>query len=172
MNIIVGLITSEPLSNIQNDNMTNQEAFDAICIHLAEQKSKSLRKMSTIIRQQKFGTALYGIYGMKSAIGALIPIEEYTPDMEGRGVSSIFISDHSTQAILCYTLLQNSEPDEIYWLERKCALRGLNLKMLHGIESIHDYEDTIGGLKKKLSKIAHDYNINGDKIELIQQWGN
>lgn len=151
--------------------MTNQEAFDAICIHLAEQKVKSLRKMSIIIIQKPLGRALYGIDGMKSAIGALIPIEEYNPDMEGREISSIFISDHNTQAILCYTTLQNTEPDEVYWLERKCALRGLNLKMLHAIESAHDCGDALG-LKKRLAKIAHDYNINGNTIELIQQWGN
>lgn len=63
--------------------MTAQEAFDKVTAHLLEQKARSVISDSPDRPVPGGKTCCYrGENGMKCAIGALIPDEMYSPDME------------------------------------------------------------------------------------------
>lgn len=62
--------------------MTEQEIFDKVVVHLANQKVKS-----TDGATDEGGICLYrGPEGRMCAVGCLLSDEEYSPDMEGRPV--------------------------------------------------------------------------------------
>ena len=56
--------------------MTNQELFDKVVAHARSQREKAVNEE---------GSCLYrGPRGLKCFIGALIPDDKYTPELEGR----------------------------------------------------------------------------------------
>jgi|ERR1043166_3582484 hypothetical protein len=57
--------------------MTDQETFDKVARHLLTQKERSMCLNNT-------NCAYRGVDGLKCAVGALIPDELYTPDLEGQ----------------------------------------------------------------------------------------
>lgn len=57
-----------------------QEVFDKVAVHLLTQKQKSILA---------FGCAYRGEDGRKCAAGVLIPDDQYTPQMEGKGWTSL-----------------------------------------------------------------------------------
>lgn len=151
--------------------MTDQEAFNKVCEHLAEQASPASRVTGGLISRKMNVPAYYSIDGKKSSLGILIPDEDYRPTLEGRSVPNIFIWDHSTGSILGYTVFPHEElPNVQPWNKRKCALSGLNVRMLDRLQNAHDSADSAIELKDWLVKIAWDFGLDAKKVELINEW--
>lgn len=65
--------------------MNTQEAFDIMIAHLRKQRKKSI-----IVDEEGDIICMYrNPWGLKCAVGVLIPDEMYNPDMEGKSVSHL-----------------------------------------------------------------------------------
>lgn len=90
-------------------NMNHQKAFDTMLNHLRQQGKPAVTEK---------GRCRYRVDGLKCAVGALIPDEEYEPAMEGR---PLFVMVHEWGAsnederflITCRTALHD-EPARIH----------------------------------------------------------
>lgn len=113
--------------------MTNQEAFNIIVRHMRQQGKRS---MSSDIP----GMCAYrGKDGTKCAVGALIPDEEYHPDMEGESVEWI---------------------GQAYQLK---SLQTLNIGMLRVAQRAHDNMDPLAftpeDVDARFASIAKHYGL-------------
>ena len=85
--------------------MTNQEAFTTVVLHLRKQGRRAKENSKCRYRAPD---------GCMCAIGALIPDDQYTPELEGNNVRAL--SDLP-------------------------ALQDLNLNLLHDLQILHDTVD-------------------------------
>lgn len=69
--------------------MTNQEAFDKVVQHLKTQKEQSFGPFTNQYGNTQHSCLYRGPDGLKCAVGALIPDEEYKPEFEGLAVLSL-----------------------------------------------------------------------------------
>ncbi len=103
--------------------MTNQEAFNRVVLHLANQRAKAV------------GTDGYCRYrtsnGLRCAVGALIPDEEYRIDFEGLPVEEIDVP----------------------------VFKGLDLQLLSELQLIHD-EYATDAWPEKLASVARNYGLD------------
>jgi len=87
--------------------MTNQEAFDVMVRHLRKQGCKSLSASGRCVYR--------GPRGLRCAVGALIPDDEYCMNLEYWGAS---------------------------WVQKKVpALEGISTDILEEMQMIHDSDD-------------------------------
>ena len=70
------------------NELNKQQVFDQIAEHLLTQSSKSHQSFNNC---EKYRCAYRGDEGLKCAIGALIPDEEYKPGMETKAVASLAV---------------------------------------------------------------------------------
>lgn len=114
--------------------MTNSEAFVKMANHLLTQNRKSIGDLYCCYR---------GPDGLKCAVGALIPDEEYSLDFESFDINGL--------------LSQNKIPS---------SLSKLNINLLIRVQRIHDHyqpEKWLGCLHDVISQ-GHSYDINPSSI--------
>lgn len=76
----------------QLEELTPQQVFDAVCVHLAQQGERS--KLSDTPAAPSFAGCLYrGPRGLRCAVGALIRDHEYDPITEGQPVSCAWLPE-------------------------------------------------------------------------------
>lgn len=104
--------------------MNNQEAFNKMVRHLRSQKERSIAKD---------GVCLYrGSNGLKCAVGALIPDNEYTPEFEEVNAANV---------------------------ATKCpSLYGINHSLLHDMQYLHDNTD-VKEWENGFKDIAEDFDL-------------
>ena len=95
--------------------MTNQEAFDIMVTHLRKQGCKS--------EDEQHETCLYrGPNGLKCAVGALIPDEEYKPEWDEKGTAAGRLDCAALRGIeggLLYAMQQAHDHSPVRWWEEK-----------------------------------------------------
>lgn len=137
--------------------MTNQEAFDAVCEHLAQQKTQSLVLME--------GHCAYrGDNGGKCAIGALIPDSEYNTTMECTSAAGLFSINTSDGRVLSYYQKFGGHSTK---------LAGVYLPLLSDLQRCHDQgANSAEELFRSLRIVANRYNLSAEKAEMITHWTN
>lgn len=106
--------------------MTNQEAFDKVKTHLLTQQQKSQNSNSNI--------CLYrGPNGLKCAVGALIPDEEFKEELNN------------------YSVVQ-------YGMRTLPSLKGLDIELLATLQIVHD-ESEVAEWENELRKVAEKFNL-------------
>ena len=108
---------------------TAQEVFDVCALHLLTQNKRSGDTHGT-------GNCMYrNPFGLKCAIGILIPDELYHASMEGNGINTLAaeygITDH--------------------------------VDILRDLQSLHDIECDVSQWKKRLTRMARSYSLS-DKL--------
>lgn len=102
--------------------MTNQEAFTAVVLHLRKQGRRAMTGTDCLYRAPD---------GCKCAIGALIPDDQYNPNLEGSNV----------RALTYLPALQDINPD-----------------LLHDLQNTHDLYDP-KEWEKRFEYIAGKYKL-------------
>jgi len=114
--------------------MNNQQAFDIMVQHLRKQGQKS--------RNNGCGTCLYrGPDGLKCAIGALIPDELYSKEMEGYTIDRLLINERDR------------------FPELSKLFEGIDEQLLSDMQDIHDFNEP-DQWEYNFKLIAEDYNLN------------
>lgn len=111
-----------PRIEAKDTTITNQEVFEAVCVHLSRQKKRALANLPN-----RGETCAYrGDNGLKCAVGALIPDVVYSEIMEGKCVADIIYSGSGLEALSAHeillTKLQNVH-DEVYEEEGDVVVR-------------------------------------------------
>lgn len=113
--------------------MTNQEAFDTMVRHLRKQGRKS--------QDDERQTCLYrGPNGLKCAVGALIPDEEYRPEWDEKGMSA-------SKIVKCCH-----------------ALQGVDSNLLSIMQTIHDH-CSITNWEAHFKSTASNYGLTLPPLE-------
>ena len=117
--------------------MTNQEAFDAVAKHL-------LTQMKPSVAENDSQSCLYrGPDGLKCAIGALIPDDQYRKEFEYQGIDEIAQYVPALEGVSVHLLLElqliHDDDDALHW---KYAL--IKFATEHGLSdevprSFHDH---------------------------------
>lgn len=95
--------------------MTPQEIFDTVAIHLLNQKQKSANSDGDCFYRSP--------YGLRCAVGAILPDDCYNPKMEGRVASHLYQFSNVPQYIIDNSLLLehlqtiHDEYEPEFWLE-------------------------------------------------------
>jgi len=113
--------------------MTPQEAFTKSVVHTLQQGKRSTRLMPYSAKKV---CAYRGDNGLKCAIGALIPDNEYIPEMEGN-----LIIDNFRRGFI---------PPSLAGFE--------DIWLLSSIQSVHDNED-VSEWENGFRRVAHVYNL-------------
>ena len=127
--------------------MTNQEAFDRVCQHLAKQKERCIIAES----------CRYRLDNKKCAIGALIPDELYESNMDMR-------PGYGSPANLSVIRLI-TEYDSI-----RDLFQGVNANMLYSLQIAHDTSKDLNMLKKHLYNAANQYALDPAMVAIIESW--
>ncbi len=129
--------------------MTPQEIFDTVARHLFTQGERAGIVLDDDaddgVRKGFFSCRYRAPGGAKCAVGALIPDEAYSFNMEERGVADVY---HSFSAVLPV------------WM-------GDNVKLLASLQSVHDdrcYWESTGSMREALANVADFYNLNASVI--------
>lgn len=117
--------------------MTNQEAFDEVCLHLAQQKRRCTVE-GTLCK--------YRHRGMKCAVGALIPDDEYRAEF-----------DNETFGM---EVLKEQIP----------SLRGISTSLLVKLQLAHDGSYSLQQLHRRLIEIAANYDLDANSVTKITEW--
>ena len=123
--------------------MTQQEIFDTVCKHLAQQKEQAIgtSELGTSCRYR-------GKNNKKCAVGCLIPDEVYTPEMDnGWGLGKVLETSK----------LKHFRQYE--WL-------------LLNLQSAHDNAKDAEDLQRRLNEIADNNHLNNKSVTLIKEWKN
>ena len=103
--------------------MTNQEAFDVMVRHLRKQGRQARRDIGGPCRYRAEN-------GLKCAVGALIPDDEYSRSLEFHGVGEIYADVPSLQSI-ALDLLEE-------------------MQMIHDHDQVSTWEDSFSAAAKRL----------------------
>lgn len=130
---------------------TFQQAFDRMVAHLAQQKRRSVLSRSeaeAVGVEDPVFCAYRGAKGRSCVVGCLIPDSEYSPELEGGGVSAL-------PRKLVLALIPEAGSYE------KAA------KFLERAQDIHDNAEERGkhiaqGMAGAFTKLAYDYDLNAD----------
>lgn len=129
--------------NLLTAETTEQQIFDYVCEHLADQKSRCISE--TIARDVTIQSACRYRYKKKAcAIGSLYPNEMYDPIMEGEDAEG---------------LISKFFPDATHLIELSVRL-----------QSDHDEARSLNALKDDLELTASQFDLDPSKIELIKEW--
>ena len=112
--------------------ITDQEVFDKAAKHLLQQG---------VPCKSPLNSCRYRFKALKCAIGALIPDDLYSKNMEGRGVEE---------------LLDN--------LPQLTEFLGANVYLLVSLQKSHDAHFAVNW-KRHLTDVAHEFNLNTKAIE-------
>lgn len=128
-------------------NITNQEIFDQVCRHLANQKCRSMKGVFCQYR---------GIQNTKCAVGIFISDEEYDPDWDECGISvKSFMEDYGN--VDRPAILRDASEDRI--------------RLLDQLQSAHDNgEFDVMKLSSALTVIAGNFSLDPKNISLITEW--
>ena len=111
--------------------MTNQEAFTTMVQHLRKQGCKS--------QDEQHQTCLYrGPNGLKCAVGALIPDEEYREEWDEKG--------YQVNKLHC------------------ASLHGLDPSMLRTMQTIHD-QVSVGRWEEEFNSVAFIFGLRLPPLE-------
>lgn len=124
--------------------MTNQDVFDVVCNHFAQQGRKSMRSDGSMIAAIGL-CALRGREDRACAIGIFIPDDVYRPEMEGE-----------TDRLVGFKELS-------YLMDR--------WKLLQELQLCHDKNDDVTELKARLTRVAHNFELDAGAIGRIKAWG-
>lgn len=102
--------------------MTNQESFTTVVLHLRKQGRRAHDHHNCRYRAPD---------GCKCAIGALIPDDQYTPELEGRNVLALI---------------------------NLPALQGLNPFLLYNLQNLHDVYDP-KAWEKRFEDLAEKFKL-------------
>lgn len=117
--------------------MNNQEAFDRIANHIFTQGERAYTEGDGCQYRTKTG--------LKCAVGALIPDEDYYPGME---------------RISLFEISQKVE-----------ALRGLDISMLRSLQTVHDDRFNWASsetIKSALRNVGDRYELNTDVLNHLE----
>lgn len=128
----------------ETKTLTEQEAFDKVCLHLAAQKTRARLKADLFDSGLVERCAYRGNAGSKCAVGCLIPDEAYTRAFEGMPLSEI--------------------------MEQVPTIKGLDLDFLVTLQAAHDGSLSLGSLKSALRNVAGKYDLNPHAINQIMEW--
>lgn len=133
-------ITPVPTFLVYN-NMTAQEIFDKVAIHLLTQNAKSWAS-SEGWSEHMISTCSYrGDFGRMCAIGCLIPDERYTNSIEGGSVQSYQVKN----------ILYDMSIEE-------------HIDMLVRLQYVHD-GIAVSEWRNKLRQVAKEYSLNTDCLD-------
>ena len=118
--------------------MTNQEAFDAMVRHLAKQGERCTSG------ELGDDCCYRGPNGLKCAVGALIPDEEYSPDFEDS------TADVSAVALACPTL------------------NGIDVDMLGHAQFVHDVSE-VHNWRRGMRSVADIHGLD-DRVVHLTDW--
>lgn len=131
---------------------SNQRAFNAVCRHLAAQKTRARTRLTAEPSHHAAYACEYfnERTGHLCAIGALLTRQSAQLAEEhhsGEGVASIadFISPHPTELNITVGLLEH-------------------------LQTAHDESDTLPELRSELHAVASTYNLNPAAIGAITVW--
>lgn len=126
--------------------LSKQEIFDLVCEHLAQQKMRCVSNAGCCVYR--------GPNGLKCAIGALIPDDLFTPEMEYETISNLLLHDDATSKRLCNLFGGTS-----------------NLEFLSSLQEAHDAPAfSAQELRGRLLNIASTEDLDNAKVELITEW--
>lgn len=128
--------------------MTPQEIFDTVARHLFTQGERAgivLDDNSDDEFAKDFSCQYRAPGGAKCAVGALIPDEAYSPDMEERGIGNVY---YSFSAVLPLWMADN-------------------LKLLVSLQSVHDNRDSwtsTESMRILLARVADFYDLDASVL--------
>lgn len=127
-------------------NITNQEIFDQVCRHLANQKCRSMKGVHCQYR---------GIQNTKCAVGIFISDEEYDPKWDECGISvKSFMEDCGNKDRPA--ILQDAPEDRV--------------DLLNELQGIHDNSTSLEELQMALGAVAARNALDPKNIDLITEW--
>lgn len=124
--------------------MTPQEIFDTVARHLFTQGERA----GIVLDDDAMGFSCRyrAPGGAKCAVGALIPDEAYSFNMEERVIADVY---HCFSAVLPV------------WM-------GDNVKLLASLQSVHDdfsYWESTGSMREALANVADFYNLDASVLD-------
>lgn len=128
--------------------MTNQEIYDKVCKHLAQQKRRAV--------DSTFGLCRYRLGELKCAVGALIPDECYSEDFEELAVSEV--------PGIIDAIFGDTSPDEMV------------MRLLRDLQTVHDCAvrlgkfDNMEKLHNEFKRIAAYYKLQAGAELEITEW--
>lgn len=119
---------------------TNQEIFDRVCAHLAQQGRKSKRLSSG-------GCVYRADDGARCAVGCLLPDDAPFADLDN-------LDDTSIRTLMRNGLISADPP----------------VDLLAKLQEAHDENETVRGLRNHLVDIAFQFSLVPDAAEQIERW--
>lgn len=125
---------------------TNQEIFDRVVTHLANQKHPAMAVNMPWSMDGGYPVCCYRTpEGESCSIGCLIPDDEYDFIFEGKRITSLINSGY-------------------------ISIKGVSKELLSKLQSAHDGSVDAPDLIGKLKNIARNFDLDDGKINLITEW--
>lgn len=128
-------------------SVSKQETFDAVARHLHAQGEKAVDAYGDC--QYRTGS------GLRCAVGALIPDDAYSVEMEENGIRSEYFRNTRLGAELNVT-------------ERLMSELGHDLSLLHSLQTMHDFAE-VTEWPDRLRSIAYIHDVNSAVVDEL--WG-
>lgn len=131
--------------------MLNQQIFDTVCKHLAQQKTRSV---------DTEGNCMYKAPdGKMCAIGVLVK-DYYQPNWEHSTPYEIFTAT-GVDGLITGWLHDNETP---------CPYVGVPIDLLIRLQWAHDHNRSLVDLQSELDEVARKFDLKWDEVINIEEW--